>query len=60
MVSKRITVKKTAIGYSITVIVKDRDVFKDLHVGIIRFFDKINKQEKEEQSSCQSQELKGI
>lgn len=48
MVSKRITVKKTSVGYSITVSVKDKLVFKALHLGIINFFNKIKEQEQNE------------
>jgi len=60
MVSKRITIKKIATGYSITVIVKDRDVFQDLHVGIVRFFNKIKQQEEEDTALRVNQELKVI
>ena len=39
--NRRIVIKKTKTGYSITVYTNDGEVLKSLHQGIIRFFDKI-------------------
>ena len=39
--NRRIIVKKTKTGYSLTVYTNDGRVLRDIHQGIIRFFDKI-------------------
>ena len=43
MIYKKISVRKTATGYSIHVFVRDGDLVKPLYAGIQRFFDHVDK-----------------
>ena len=52
-ITKRIRSKKTPQGYRIEIWVKDADVYKDLLVGIDRFFEKLEQQEKEQEGEQQ-------
>lgn len=42
MTFKKISVKKTATGYSLNVFVRDGELMKPLYYGICRFFDKVD------------------
>ena len=45
MTFKKITVKKTPTGYSVSVFVRDGKLVKPLYFGIQRFFDELKKVE---------------